>query len=175
MNFETRQRCGTCPPIKQNKTRFTCQLSVPTMLAGIDHFQVFCKDYSHPWNTNPRWFPGVVATWYLSENHVMVMVRVSFLFPCWCLDIVKIDKTALIYSFHISIWGAWSIVWRLSPPNPPVATGLAVCETWKSIAVARSIWVPNNCRKAFAHFGQVYLMCPIFVKNFAQKCGWKLQ
>ena len=22
----------------------------------IDHFQVFCNDYSHPWNTNPRWF-----------------------------------------------------------------------------------------------------------------------
>ena len=29
MNFETRQRCGTCPPSKQDKTRFTCQL--PTM------------------------------------------------------------------------------------------------------------------------------------------------
>jgi len=26
MNFETKQRCGTCPPSKQNKTRFTCQL-----------------------------------------------------------------------------------------------------------------------------------------------------
>jgi len=25
MNFETRQRCGTCPPPKQNKTRFACQ------------------------------------------------------------------------------------------------------------------------------------------------------
>jgi len=23
----------------------------------------------------------------------------------------------------------------------------------------------NNCRKAFAHFGQVYLLCLIFVKN----------
>jgi len=23
MNFETRQRCGTCPASKQNKTRFT--------------------------------------------------------------------------------------------------------------------------------------------------------
>jgi len=29
MNFETRQRCAICPPSKQNKTRFTCQL--PTM------------------------------------------------------------------------------------------------------------------------------------------------
>jgi len=25
MNFKTRQRCGTCPPSKQNTTRFTCQ------------------------------------------------------------------------------------------------------------------------------------------------------
>jgi len=60
MNFQTRQRWGTCPPSKHNKTRFTCQLPVPTMgaLAGIDHFQVFCKDYSHPWNTNPLWFPS---------------------------------------------------------------------------------------------------------------------
>jgi len=24
MNFATRQCCGTCPPSKQNKTRFTC-------------------------------------------------------------------------------------------------------------------------------------------------------
>jgi len=32
------------------------------------------------------------------------------------LDIVKIDKTPLIYSFHISIWG-------LSPPNPPCGDG----------------------------------------------------
>jgi len=26
--------------------------------------------------------------------------------------------------FHISIWGAWSFVWGLSPPKTPVATGL---------------------------------------------------
>jgi len=65
MNFETRQRCGTCPPSKQNKTRFTCQLPLPTMgaLAGIDHFQVFCKDHSHPWNTHPGWFPPRQAWW----------------------------------------------------------------------------------------------------------------
>jgi len=42
--------------------------------------------------------------------------------------------------------------------KPPVATELAVCETWKSIAVSRSTWLPSNCRKAFAHFGQVYLV-----------------
>jgi len=24
MNFETIQRCGTCPPSTQNKTRFMC-------------------------------------------------------------------------------------------------------------------------------------------------------
>jgi len=26
--------------------------------------------------------------------------------------------------FRIPVWGAWSFVWGLSPPNPPVATGL---------------------------------------------------
>ena len=26
--------------------------------------------------------------------------------------------------FHISIWGAWSFVWGISPPSLPVATGL---------------------------------------------------
>ena len=41
----------------------------------------------------------------------------------------------------------------------------AVCEIWKSIAVPRSNWLPNNCRKAFAHFGQVYLMWLFVVKN----------
>ena len=89
----------------------------------------------------------VVPTWKSPD----VVVIVSFLFPCWCLDIVKIDKTPLIYSFRTSIWG-------LSPPNPPEATGLAVRETWKSIAVPRSIWLPNNCRKVFAHCGQGWLM-----------------
>jgi len=65
MHFETRQRCGTCPPSKQNKTSFTCQLPVPTMgaLAGIDHYQVSCKYCSHPWNTNPRWFPSGQEWW----------------------------------------------------------------------------------------------------------------
>jgi len=28
MKSETRKRCGTCPPSKQNKTRFTCQLPI---------------------------------------------------------------------------------------------------------------------------------------------------
>jgi len=53
MNCESRQRCGTCPPSKQDKTRFTCELPTMGAFADIDHFQVFCKDYSHPWNTNP--------------------------------------------------------------------------------------------------------------------------
>jgi len=26
--------------------------------------------------------------------------------------------------FHVSLWGAWSFVWGLSPEKPPVATGL---------------------------------------------------
>jgi len=32
------------------------------------------------------------------------------------------------------------------------------------MAMPQSIWLPNNFRKAFAHFGHVYLMCLIFVK-----------
>jgi len=54
----------------------------------------------------------------------------EFLFPCWCLDIVKIDKTPLIFSFNISIGGAWSIVYGvLAYLISPVATGLVLCET----------------------------------------------
>jgi len=63
MNFETRQRCGACPPLKQNKTRFTCQLPTMGALVCIDHFQVFCKDYSHPRYTNPGWFPPRQEWW----------------------------------------------------------------------------------------------------------------
>jgi len=32
-------------------------------LVRIDNFQVFCKDYSHPWNTNPGWFPPRQELW----------------------------------------------------------------------------------------------------------------
>ena len=35
-NFETRQRCGTCPPSKQNRKRFTLQL--PTMGSTCLHW-----------------------------------------------------------------------------------------------------------------------------------------
>jgi len=38
MNFEIRQRCGTCPPSKQNKTKFTCQL--PTMGSTCLHWSL---------------------------------------------------------------------------------------------------------------------------------------
>ena len=115
----------------------------------------------------PRWkSPDVMVSVRLGWTSPGIMVRVSFLFPCWCLDIAKIDNTPLTYSFHISIWGAWCIVWGdVAHEITPVATGLAVCETWKSIAVPRSSWLPKNCRKAFACFGQVYLMCLIIVKN----------
>jgi len=106
----------------------------------------------------------VVPSWKSPD----VMVKLSSLFPCWCLDIVQIDKTALIYSFHISkLGGLEHCLGALAHQISPVAKGLAVCETWKSIAVPRSIWLPNNCRTVFAHFRQVYLMCLIFVKNCA--------
>ena len=53
-----------------------------------------------------------------------VMVRVSFLFPCWCLDIVKIDKTVLIYRLHISIWGSLEhCLGGVSPANPSCDDG----------------------------------------------------
>ena len=52
-----------------------------------------------------------------------VMVGVSFLFPCWYLHIVKIGKTTLIHSFHISIWGLGALFGGLSPPNPPCGNG----------------------------------------------------
>jgi len=32
-------------------------------LVCIDHFQVFCKHHSHPWNTNPGWFPSGQEWW----------------------------------------------------------------------------------------------------------------
>jgi len=38
MNFETRQRCGTCPPSKQSKTKFMCQLS--TMGSPCPHWSL---------------------------------------------------------------------------------------------------------------------------------------
>jgi len=32
-------------------------------LVYIDHFQVFCNDYSHPWNTNLWWFLPTQEWW----------------------------------------------------------------------------------------------------------------
>jgi len=53
----------------------------------------------------PRWkSPDVMVSVSSGESHPTLWL-VSFLFPSWCLDIAKIDKTPLIYSFHISIWG----------------------------------------------------------------------
>jgi len=41
------------------------------------------------------------------------------------LDIVKIDKTPLICGvLYFNFGGAWWIVWSLTPPKPPVVTGL---------------------------------------------------
>ena len=60
------------------------------------------------------------------------------------------------------------------PPHPlgygpmgymcPITWSSVGCKTWKSVAVPRSNSLPNSC-KAFAHFGQVYLMRLIFVKK----------
>jgi len=32
--------------------------------------------------------------------------------------------------FHISVWGAWSIVWGVKPTKGPVATGLVPCQVF---------------------------------------------
>ena len=121
--------------------------------------QVFCKDHSHPWKTDPcdfhpdrsgghvvpRWkspdvmvrvslewkSPQVLGGVNSGENPrtlwlVWVRVKITprygkseFFVSLLSLDIVKIDKTPLIYSFHISIWRAWSIVWGgLACQNP---------------------------------------------------------
>jgi len=40
--------------------------------------------------------------------------------------------------------GTWCIAWvGLVHQISFVATGPTVCQTWKSIAVPRSIWLPN--------------------------------
>ena len=138
MNFETRQGCATCPPSNRTKRGSHANYQTWGALVCIDHFQVFCKDYPHPWNTNPGWFPPRQEWWPRGPwKSPDVMVRVSFWFPCWCLDIVQIDKNPLICSFHISIWGSLVHFWvGLAHLIPLAATGLAVCET---IAVLQSI------------------------------------
>jgi len=50
MNFETRQRCGTWPPSKQNKTRFTCQ--PPTMRSTCRHWS---PEPYQPHSIPPNW------------------------------------------------------------------------------------------------------------------------
>jgi len=161
MNFETRQRCGTCPPSKWGSRATT---------AGANNWST-CWHWSlssflQRLLTPLEYQPPVISR---SGGHVVprwkppdVMVRVSFLFPCWCLDIVKIDKTA-VFIFQLG-GGLAALFGGLNPPNPPCGDG-TVCETWKSIAVPWSTWLPNNCREAFVHFGQVYLVCLIFVKK----------
>ena len=80
MNFETRLRCGSLSTIKTTKrgSRTNCQRW--GALVCIDHFQVFCKDYSHHWNTNPRWFPPRQEWWPcgpLGEYHPTLWLIVS--------------------------------------------------------------------------------------------------
>ena len=71
-------------------------------------------------SVSSRWkSPHVLVSESSGWKSLDVMVRVSFLFPSWCLDIVKIDKTPLIYSFNISICGGLEhCMGELSPPNP---------------------------------------------------------
>jgi len=48
MNFETRQRCGTCPPSNRTKWGSCANCQRWGTLVCSDCIQVFCKDYSHP-------------------------------------------------------------------------------------------------------------------------------
>jgi len=53
------------PVHHQNRTKRGSRTNCQTWgaLVCIDHFQVFCKDYPHPWNTNPGWFPPRHEWW----------------------------------------------------------------------------------------------------------------
>ena len=64
------------------KTRFACQL--PTMGNTCLHWSLSSKDYSHPWNTIPRWFPPRQG-WCLGENHpTLCLVRVRVIITPRC-------------------------------------------------------------------------------------------
>jgi len=72
------------PVHNQNRTKWGSRANCQRWGARvcIDHFQVFCKDYSHPWNTNPGWLPPrhewwPLATWSLCENHPTLWLIVS--------------------------------------------------------------------------------------------------
>ena len=67
------------------------------------------------------------------------MVRLSFLFPCCCLDIVKTDKTPLTYSFHISIWrGLVHSLGGLSLPNDD-GTGRMWRRDWLYVSAGLAV------------------------------------
>ena len=107
MNFETRQRFGTRPPSEQNKTRLTCQVS--TMGSTCLHWSL--PSFLYRLLTPLEYYfrvistrTGMVAAWSLGENHPTLWLE-WVLFPCWCLDIVKIDKTPLSY-FNLGGLGA---------------------------------------------------------------------
>jgi len=46
---------------KKRGSRANCQRWGALLCSN--HFQVFCKIYSHPWNTNPGWFPPRQGWW----------------------------------------------------------------------------------------------------------------
>ena len=117
---------------------------------------------------------GVVASWYLGENHPTLCLEWVFYFPVDALTLQKLTKLHLFIVFIFQFGGAWSIVWRLSPPNPPCGDGNSrmwdmkvntsgaidlsaqqlsesICPFWASLPD-----VPDF-RKKFAHFGQGWL------------------
>jgi len=112
--------------------------------------------------------PTLRLVWVWSENHATLWLVWVFCFPVdaflpWHYKNWQ-NSTNLLFSYF-NLGGFGAFFGGLSPPNPPSGDGTGRMWDMKSIAVPQSIWLPNNCRKAYAHFGQVYPMCLIFVKN----------
>ena len=67
---------GVEPVHHQNRTKRVSRVNCQRWgaLVCIDHFHVFCKDYSHPWNTNRGWFLPR-QKWWLRSPYVKITRR----------------------------------------------------------------------------------------------------
>ena len=86
------------------------------------------------------------------------------------LDIIKLTKTPLIIVFHVSISGAWSFAWGISPPkSPPAATGL-IYKIYCFTAIPRDLhrfvfFQPFFCcgRLFRSNVSTIFLLCRFFM------------